>query len=868
MTRRTTTSRPSSAGLGTFAGVFTPSVLTILGLVLFRRLGYIVGGAGILPTLLILAIATSISMLTSLSLAAIATNMRVKGGGDYYVISRSLGVEFGAAIGIVLYLAQAISIAFYCIGLGEAVAAFVPRGWLAAPRVIAAAAVLVLCGFAWAGADVAIRFQYVVGAAIGVALLSFFLGGFQDFSPAHLNRNLHAGIADGPSFWVLFAIFFPAVTGFTQGVSLSGELAEPGRSLPLGTFLAVGVSTLVYIAAILLFGAALPAAALFSDYDSMSRMAWLPVLIPVGLIAATLSSALTSFLGAPRILHALAADRVVPLLQPFAVAHGPHHNPRRGVLLSLAIALVCVALGGINVIAPIISMFFLISYGLLNYATAFEARANSPWFRPRFRWFHWRVSLLGALGCLGVMLMINPWASAVALAVVFAIYQYIDQLNPPERWADSKRDHYFQRLRGNLLALAHQPEHPRNWRPRLLVFTAHRERRAPLVRFASWIEGGAGLTTVVHLLAGSGEMLHRHRQEAEDALQRDLDEHGLEAFALVVATPDLVVGTQTLIQAHTIGPLRANTVLANWLESDETAPSASEAANHAQIATYTRQLRAIMRLGVNVIVLVAQADAWARLEQVPATHRRIDLWWQDDASSRLMLLLAYLMTRTPEWDGARIRLLSEADPWSHMREEVSLEQTLAAFRIDAEAALMPTWSREALVEASRDASLALIPMRIGPQGVSDPFGQPVHDLVPDGPVVALVIAAEDIDLEAEPDAGPAADVADAADALSAAEAQAQEVTRQLQEARQAVHTMQEQLTHTQAAFAQFEREGTVEPEAHAALATAAAAAQADLDQALGVVEQLTASAANAQREVAAAAKHLAHLRGQPTTTEG
>jgi hypothetical protein len=227
----------------------------------------------------------------------------------------------------------------------------------------------------------------------------------------------------------------------------------------------------------------------------MSRIAWLPSLIAVGLVAATLSSALASFLGAPRILQALAEDRVIPALAPFARGHGAMGNPRRAVALTLAIALGCVALGRVNVLAPVVSMFFLISYGLLNYATALEARAASPSFRPRFRWFHHRASLLGAACCLGVMLMIDVWASALALAVMFALHQYVHRIAGPNRWADSRRDQYYHSVRQNLLAMAHEPVHPRNWRPHLLVFSDEARRRASLVEFASWVEGGAGLTT-------------------------------------------------------------------------------------------------------------------------------------------------------------------------------------------------------------------------------------------------------------------------------------------------------------------------------------------------------------------------------------
>ncbi|NNL43452.1 MAG: amino acid permease, partial [Desulfobacterales bacterium] len=368
--------------LGTFAGVFTPSILTILGIILFLRLGYVVGNAGLGLTLVILLLANGISILTSVSLSAISTNLKVKGGGDYYLISRTLGLEFGGAIGIVVFLAQSVSIAFYCLGFGEALAALMPSDSNLLPQIIAASAVSFLFIFAWLGADWATKFQYVVMSILAAAILSFFIGGFIKWDTARLIQNW-VSPQTNLGFWVLFAIFFPAVTGFTQGVSMSGDLRDPGKSLPRGTFMAVGVSILVYVLSSVLFAAGLPVDVMMSDYGAMKKLAYIDFFITAGVIAATLSSAMASFLGAPRILQSLASDRTFPFLALFAKGSGPTSNPRRGVLLAACIAYATIGYGRLNLIAPVVSMFFLISYGLLNYATYYEARSASPSFRPR-----------------------------------------------------------------------------------------------------------------------------------------------------------------------------------------------------------------------------------------------------------------------------------------------------------------------------------------------------------------------------------------------------------------------------------------------------------------------------------------------------
>lgn len=735
-------------GLGTFAGVFTPSILTILGLILFRRLGYVVGAAGTADVLLIIVLANVISVLTTSSLSAIATNLRVKSGGDYYLISRSLGAEFGGALGVVLFLAQSISVAFYCIGFAEGVAVLVPGMSAGAGALLAAGAVVFLFVFAWLGSDWATRLQYVVMAALLAALVSFFAGGALHFSPETLDANWAHGVGGGRQFWTLFALFFPAVTGFTQGVSMSGDLADPGRSLPAGTFAAVGLSFLVYVAAALLLAGSLPNAELAERYDSMEQIALSPALISLGVVAATLSSALASFLGAPRILQALAADGVFPVLASMARGHGAANNPRRGVLLTLAIALFVVSLGGIDLIAPIVSMFFLISYGLLNYATALEARAKSPSFRPRFRWFHYRTSLLGAAACLGAMLMINAWASAIALAFLLVLYQYVLRLAPAHRWADSRRDHHFHAVRTNLLAMAKEPLHPRNWRPHLLVFSDEPQRRPALIEFAKSIEGGAGLTTVVRIVEGSGPEAIPASREAEKALQEEIDANELNAFALVVAGPSIEAAAATLVQAYGIGPIRANTILLNLLE--QTAGD-DDAARARSEGLFLRTLRAAARLGLNVVVLDAKEEPWDRAERSAGRERRIDVWWTDDRTGHLMLLLAYMIMRTDEWRDATLRLLVRTSEGSQEEATAHTKGVLEDVRIDAD--VLPIVARDCaeIIARSANASLVFLPLRQRKARLVDPFGHPVHTLLEALPVVALVAATEDVDLDAEPE---------------------------------------------------------------------------------------------------------------------
>ena len=779
-----------SGTLGTFGGVFTPSILTILGIILFLRLGYVVGNAGLARALMIIGLANAISILTSISLSAVATNLRVKGGGDYYLISRTLGLEFGGAIGIVLFLAQSVSVAFYCMGFGEAIAAMFPGVFKFHSQIVAAVAVAFLFIFAWLGADWATRFQYVVMALLGLALFSFFTGGLAGWKAEMIVRNWPT--ANAVPFWVLFAIFFPAVTGFTQGVSMSGDLKDPGLSLPLGTFCAVGISIVVYFAVAFVFAGALPNNVLASDYGAMKQVAAFGFLIDAGVIAATLSSAMASFLGAPRILQSLAGDRIIPLLNPFAKGYGPQGNPRRGVLLSTFIAFVTIGLGNLNVIAPVVSMFFLISYGLLNYATFYEARSESPAFRPRFRWFDMRLSLLGFIACFGAMLAIDPMAGIVALSVLFGIFQYLRRTAGPARWADSRRSFHLQRVRENLLAASKEPEHPRDWRPQILAFSDDSHRRKQILTFSSWLQGNSGLTTAVRILEGEGLKMLRLRSEAEAEIEKDIRDLDLAAFRLVVVAPDIQSGVQTLVQGFGIGPIRANTVLLNWFEE---LPKGILGLKEIR---YARNLRTAFRLGCNIVILDAKDDKWEALESTESGERRIDVWWRGDSTSHLMLLLAYLIKKSDPWRNARIRVMSADSEEESERDIEGLKKTLDDIRIDAEPEVLVDPGMDTVITYSADASLVLLPFRLAGDQFTSRFGHPIDELLAGLPIVAMILAAEDIDLDAEPEEGKAAEMATALDALADAKQKAEKAERDAEEAAETLAEAEKALSRARA----------------------------------------------------------------------
>ena len=421
-------------------------------------------------------------------------------------------------------------------------------------------------------------------------------------------------------------------------------------------------------------------------------------------------------------------------------------NPRRAVVLTGLIAVATIVVGDLNAIASVVSMFFLISYGLLNYATYVEATAASPSFRPRFQWYDARASLLGAFLCGAVMLAIDPMATAVAVALLFAGYQYLRWTAVSPRWRDSRRAYRYRKVKDGLRELDDQEESPIDWHPQILLFTDTSTRRSRVLRLASWIGGGAGLITAVQLLEGDSAppVVRARRAAAEARLRAELDADGLDAFSLVVAAPDLAVASMTLLQAWGVGPIRANTVALNWHESH-----AGQSA-----LRYGRLLQRAIRLEQNLVVFDADETDWVRLEDTKPGSRRIDVWWFEDGSSRLALLFAYLMTRNDDWDDAEIRVLAPAAADAEQKVSANLAYRLEERRIEATIETVVDADVDAVTEHSQDASIVFLPLRVEGMRLLDPFGGPVDTLLGDLPLVTLVAAAQDIRLHTEDEDPP------------------------------------------------------------------------------------------------------------------
>ncbi len=640
---------PQGNQFGMFGGVFTPSILTILGVVMFMRSGFVVGQAGILSAVLILVLSKSITTLTGLSIAAVSTNTKVKGGGAYFLISRSLGIEFGASIGLALFLAQALSVPFYILGFVEAMTATQPHlkeDFLMIGVVITTFIfVLNLVGSSWA-----LRAQYLILAVLIGSIAVFTGGGIAGFDPEIFQTNIAPHYSDGENFWSVFAVFFPAVTGIMAGVNMSGDLKAPEKSIPKGTLLAILVSGLVYLGQMVLMGGYSGAARLIDNpYKTLLSMSAfdLTQVVVAGVYAATLSSAIGSMMGAPRILQALSRDRVFPVLAPFAEGVGAGDEPRRGLILTYIVTLVVLFIAGdgggggaLNIVANVLTMFFLFTYGMTNVAAFIEHLSRNPSFRPRFKYFHWMTGLLGGIGCFGVAFLINWSAALTALFLIMIIFFWISRSVLETHFGDARRGFTYERVRTNLRKLATQPTHPKNWRPTTLVVSGNPKSRLTLAVYAGWVASGSGIMTLANVIVGDLYNNIDFRKEQLKELDAYIAHNQLEAFSDVHVSKSFEDGLSALLQSHSIGPLKPNLLVLGWPGSKENATG------------FGKYLRLGRDLEMSQVIVCDKG-----LPPENKENRRIDVWWRGMGNGSLMAILAHLLQDNWVWRNSTLRLL-------------------------------------------------------------------------------------------------------------------------------------------------------------------------------------------------------------------
>ncbi|UCF30799.1 MAG: amino acid permease [bacterium] len=698
--------------LGT-AAVFLTATSTILGAIMFLRFGYSVAHAGLLGTLAIILLGHIVTIPTAMAVAEIATNQKVEGGGAYHIISRSFGVTIGAAIGIALYLSQAISVAFYTIAFAEAfrpVYAFLNATYgyaLADPRIVSVPAVFLLAGLVLTkGANLGIKTLYLVVGTLFISLALFFAGG-TGYSPAGL-PNLWTARVDSPDpFFLVFAIIFPAFTGIAAGLGLSGDLKNPKRAIPLGTLMATAVGMVIYVLLALKLAMSASPRDLAADQLIMSRIAlWGPI-IPIGLGCATFSSALGSIMVAPRTLQALGLDGVFPgeiFNRWVARGRGKTDEPFNGSLLTLAISLCFVVVGDVNFVARIISMVFMVTYGAICFISFLEHFAADPSYRPSFR-SKWYISLVGAVVCLWFMFEMSPLYAAVSILLMAVIYILVARYHPEKKGlANIFQGAIFQISRKlHVFLQKTKVTSEAAWRPSVVCISKDSFSRLAAFDLLRWISHRYGFGTYIHFI--EGYFSRSSKDEAAQVLQRLVRLAGVSESNVYVDTmisPSYTTAIAQLVQLPSISGKENNLVLFEF--SKDHMEDVDRIVNNYGLATAA---------DFDVCILASSERGFGY-------HREIHIWISpaDYENANLMILLGYIILGHPDWHGGFIRIFAlfpEKDLEKEREDLLTLvrEGRLSVSRRNIETIpLGQDASRQLLVsQHSRDADLVIVGFR-------------------------------------------------------------------------------------------------------------------------------------------------------------
>ncbi len=639
-------------GYGAFSGVFVPVTVTLLGLILFLRQGWIVGQAGLLGSWTIITLTYAIITCTALSMSIIISNLRTGACSAYSIIAQSLGLEVGGSVGLPLYLSQALSVTIFIIGFRE--------GWLYIfpehPGILVDFGTLVLMlVITLISLKLAFRLQYLILGLILVSIGSFVLNYPNlEAQPIVWWGEYSGAIFEGIdilgselNFWLLFAIFFPVGTGIVAGANLSGELREPQKSVPAGTIGGIGVTYLIYMALAFLFIRMIPLEELQQNFLAMADYSLVSEIVLVGLLGATFSSGLALMMGAPRVLESLDEHEILPTRGNF-IRKTEDSQPRNAILLTALIVALTLLLRDLNLIAPLITMFFLITFTLINFVVVLEKKLDMISFRPTLELPVW-IPLVGLFGCLTSVFIISPTFGLIAFATVIILYYHLSRktLEAPE-YGDIRSGLMFSLAEWSAKQVESIPStNERAWKPNLLVPVRDCRELHGTFDFLINLTRPRGS---IHLLGLRGEDSHENIHQELSELADDFRQEKIFTRCTIMHSDEFEEGVSNAIQALSGAFFRPNILFL-------TTPPEKYEDSHRKVILRAR------RLGLGVQLLAE--DPLAKLGR----RRSINVWLKDQSPDwelsfelgniDLQLLTAYKLRRN--WGGKMQVIMAVCD---------------------------------------------------------------------------------------------------------------------------------------------------------------------------------------------------------------
>jgi len=684
--------------LGVFNGVLVPCLLNIMGIILFLRIGWAVSHAGWLQVVFMLILGESVALCTVFSMSAVVSNGNIRGGGSYFLLSRSLGPELGGSIGLLFYISYALGTSFYVIGFAEEVVAAFTNVEEEAPSrkrsyvvIAASSALAIVMAISYLGAAFFTRINIFVFmiqfGAIVLGILSIYFrdpiydlengGTFEGANIKTLRNNMYSDYTlDGKcggeicDFKKVLAIIFPMFTGIMEGANLSGDLKNPNRDISRGTIGAVLTAITVYLFLIFAFSAGFERGTLKTNMNVMENVAWpSKYVIILGIAISSFSSALGSVFGGSRVLQALGRDDLPPGfgLQFFAKGSVKGDEPRRAVIFTWFVAQCACLIGNLDIVSPIIASFFLLSYACVNLTCFMLDVSGTPNFRPHFQWFSRSQSFFGFSLCLGILFYLNVWYAVIALMFLVVLFLYILASAPAKSWGDVSQSILYHQVRKYLLKLDLE-DHPKNWRPSLLLLTSGEHISHGLLQLSNSVKKG-GLFVVGNVCKGDLDVAKlTERRNHLAAIIKDLK---LKCIPEVTCAPSQRAGYQQLILLGGLGGMKPNVVEISLPEKEDAELNAK---------TFASVLRDILvSFSRNALVTCNFKDAnWNEAK----TKLWIDIWiiGNDitlDGTLSLKLQLAHIL-RLERGGKSKIRLLNVVDELRDVEEQQVLLDEMAS----------------------------------------------------------------------------------------------------------------------------------------------------------------------------------------------
>ena len=726
--------QPLKKKFGTFLGVYLPSTLTVLGLIMYLRFGWVVGNLGLSLTVFIVILANVITFITGLSAAAIATNIKVGIGGVYYLISRSLGLETGGAIGVAFFISRTLSITFYAFGLSELILIFWPvELWGTMPGyaipLLTAIIIILITLASGKSADLVLKFQIPMLILVVLSILALMVGVFMselrmpELSPAYRTVSPDGGL------WIVFAVFFPGVTGFLAGIAMSGDLKTPGKSIKQGTIYSVFTGLGVYLLIPVLLSISAAVSLENMADETYGLQSWVDIAFLGGLFiypaacGAILSSAIGSVLSGPRVLQSLSIDGLAPKFLSKVSKTG---QPTIATWITGAIALAAVALGDLNTVAKFVTVLFLTLYVIINLVATIENLVAEPSYRPSVN-IPWYVSLIGALGSLFVMYLISIPALILAFLLEAGVYLYFKKKALEQQWGDVNAGMWMKIARFSLLRMNIYNVQKRNWRPIMLLFAKSIKERIELVKLATALGQDRGIVTISRLVFKTDPPSREERKEMKQDMINEVNSFGLETFCEVNEVEDLNSGILNISKGHGIAGLKTNTIMFGWSDS------LSDNINQLRI------IRSLSQMGKNIVVAkFNDHENWK-----VSNHQNIDVWWGGtDNNGDLMMILAYMLTLNPEWQQARINIREVID---HSGQQTSISKaisrSLKEARIEANIEVIIKEDRsfpEILKAYSADSDIVMLGLKYTEKEEEEEHSQKIDQLSSVGKVCVFV----------------------------------------------------------------------------------------------------------------------------------